>query len=71
MYENPTWCYNNEVYAEPNWCEYLMWERAKNSNHPMMLEYKYINNEENDREVERRIFYMNALLGEEFLGDRK
>lgn len=59
MNEKPTWCYDDSEYAEPNWCEYLMWERAKNSSYPMMLEYKYVNDEENDKEVERRISYMN------------
>lgn len=58
MYEKPTWCYDDSECAEPNWCEYLMWNRAKNSNYPMMLEYKYVHNEENDKEVERRISYM-------------
>lgn len=58
MYENPSWCYDNSECVEPNWCEYLLWNRAKNSNYPMMLEYKYVNNEENDKEVERRISYM-------------
>lgn len=44
---------------EPNWCEYLMWDRAKGSMFPMILGYKYFNDEKNDKEVERRIKYMN------------
>ena len=39
---------------EPNWCEYLMWEEAIGSSLPMQLEYKYYNNEANDKEIERR-----------------
>jgi hypothetical protein len=34
-----------------------MWSRAKDSSLPMMLEYKYIANKENDEETERRIKY--------------
>lgn len=60
MNEKPTWCYNDGEFHEPNWCEYLMWDRAKGSMFPMMLEYKYVNNEENDKEVERRIKYMKG-----------
>lgn len=59
MNEKPTWCYDDGEIHEPNWCEYLMWNEAKGSMFPMMLEYKYFNNKENDREVERRIKYMN------------
>lgn len=51
MNEKPTWCYNDNEIHEPNWCEYLMWDRAKDSDYPMMLGYKYFNDEENDREV--------------------
>ena len=54
LFEDPSWCNKN---GEPNWCEYLMWDRAKNSSYPMMLGYKYFADEENDREVERRIKY--------------
>lgn len=59
MNEKPTWCYNKGECSEPNWCEYLMWDRAKNSDYPMMLVYKYFADEENDKEVERRMRYMN------------
>lgn len=54
--EDPSWCLSNKG-GEPNWCEYLMWERAKNSDLPMMLQRKYVNDPENDAEVERRIKY--------------
>ncbi len=59
MFENPSWCSKNKEkeYVEPNWCEYLMWDRAKNTSLPVMLEYKYFIDEENDREVERRLRY--------------
>lgn len=59
MNEKPTWSYDDGEIHEPNWCEYLMWDRAKDSRFPMMLGYKYFNDEENDKEVERRIRYMN------------
>ena len=44
-------------YNEPTWCEYLMFSRAKNSDYPMLLGYKYYGDEENDAEVERRMDY--------------
>ena len=55
MFEWPSWCKDSD--GEPNWCEYLMWERAKDSPYPILLEYKYFNNPENDAEVERRKKY--------------
>lgn len=58
MNEKPTWCYDDGEVHEPNWCEYLMWDRAKGSTFPMMLGYKYFNDEKNDKEVERRIKYI-------------
>ena len=56
MFESPTWSMDNNT-GEPTWCEYLMWDRAKGSNLPILLEYKYYANEENDKEAERRIHY--------------
>ena len=56
MHEEYSW--SKESDGEPNWCEQLMWERAKNSDFPMLLEYKYFSDEENDAEVERRMEYM-------------
>lgn len=56
LYEEPSW-YRTNKDGEPNWCEYLMYENAKDYCYPMMLAYKYINDEENDAEVERRIDY--------------
>lgn len=54
LFEDPSWRNDD---GEPNWCEYMLYPRAKNSDYPMMLEYKYFNNEENDKEVERRMKY--------------
>ena len=57
MFEDPSWSKSNDT-GEPTWCEYLMYDRAKNSDFPMILGYKYYNDEENDREVERRLAYL-------------
>ena len=54
MFEDPSWCNGT---GEPTWCEYLMWDRAKDSDYPMILGYKYFADEENDKEVERRLSY--------------
>lgn len=51
LFENPSWCRDGK---EPNWTEYLMWDRAKDSDYPIKLAYKYFNDEENDNEIERR-----------------
>lgn len=48
LFEAPSWCNNTE---EPNWTEYLMWDRAKDSDYPIKLAYKYFNDEENDKEM--------------------
>lgn len=53
IFEDPTWCNSKE----PAWAEFLLWDRAKDSRYPMKLAYKYIDDEENDREVERRMAY--------------
>lgn len=59
LFEDPSWYNNSEnEYKEPNWTEFMMWDKAKNSDYPMLLEYKYFNNEENDQEVERRMDYL-------------
>ena len=58
LFEDPSWCNDSKNgYKEPNWCEFMMWDRAKDSNYPMTLAYKYFNDEENDQEVERRMNY--------------
>lgn len=58
LFEDPSWCNDNkDGYKEPNWCEFMMWDRAKDSNYPMTLAYKYFNDKENDQEVERRMNY--------------
>lgn len=56
MFEWPSWSSANGD-GEPTWCEYLMWDNAKDSFYPMKLAYKYINDPENDAEVERRMAY--------------
>lgn len=58
MFEKPTWCNDMDEPCEPNWCEYLMYDNAKNSDYPMLLAYKYFSDEENDKEVERRMKYL-------------
>ena len=54
MFEDPSWCNKD---GEPNWCEFMMYDKAKNSDYPMLLGYKYFADEENDKEVERRMKY--------------
>lgn len=53
MAEWPSWCIEKSG-GEPMWCEYLMWESSKDHEYPMLLSYKYIDDPENDAEVERR-----------------
>lgn len=55
MEELPSWCEESD--GEPCWCEHLMWDRAKNSDYPIMLAYKYYADPENDAEAQRRIEY--------------
>lgn len=59
MFEDPSWCSKTGM-DEPNWCEYLMWDRAKNYDYPMKLAYKYFNDDENDKEVKRRVKYIKG-----------
>lgn len=54
LFESPSW--NNDT-GEVNWTEFMMRDRAKDSNYPMLLAYKYFNDEDNDEEVERRMKY--------------
>lgn len=53
MFEDPSWMADN-ISGEPAWYEYLMWESAKDSSYPLLLAYKYYNDEDVDKEVERR-----------------
>ena len=55
MNEWPSWCIESN--GEPCWVEHLMWEKAKGSDYPMLLAYKYFKDPENDAEVERRQKY--------------
>ena len=54
LFEGTSWVKDD---GEVNWCEYMLYPRANNSDYPMMLAYKYFNDEENDKEVERRMKY--------------
>ena len=54
LFEGTSWVRDD---GEVNWCEYMLYSRAKDSNYPMMLAYKYFNDKENDEEVERRMKY--------------
>ena len=54
LFENPSWTNDD---GEVNWCEYMLYPRAKDSDYPMMLAYKYFNDKENNEEVERRMKY--------------
>lgn len=49
MFEDFSW-YSKS--GEINWCEYLMWEPAKDSEYPAILTYKYYNDHDNDKRVE-------------------
>ena len=48
LFEDTSWASNGE---EVNWCEYMLYPRAKKSDYSMMLAYKYFNDKENDEEV--------------------
>lgn len=54
LFEDTSWMNDN---GEVNWCEYMLYPRAKDSDYPMMLAYKYFNDKENDKEVDRRMKY--------------
>lgn len=60
MSEWPSW-WPEKSGGEPMWCEYLMWDRAKDSEYPALLAYKYFNDPENDAEVERRLAYARGV----------
>ena len=51
MWESPSW---GDPEIEPNWCEYLMWKRWADTSLPLEHVYKYYNDEEADKEVERK-----------------
>ena len=54
LFEGTSWARDD---GEVNWCEYMLYPRAKKSDYPMMLAYKYFNDKENDKEIERRMEY--------------
>ena len=39
-------------FPEPNWCEYLLWERMDDCMYPRVLGYKYFDDDNNDKKVE-------------------
>lgn len=58
MFEDPSWIVHEKGKEDSvNWCEYLMWDRAKDSDYPLKLAYKYIDDPENDAEFQRRREY--------------
>lgn len=59
MYEYPLGTMGNED-NEPSWSDYLRWERSKDSELPMMLEYKYRKNYNTNEEIKRRLKYKNG-----------
>lgn len=59
MFEEPHYLFG-EYGGDPNWCEFMLTERANNSQLPMLLEYKYYNNKENDEEIMRRVEFRNG-----------
>lgn len=64
MFEDTSWvkCRNGEEHPEPNWCEYLMWNRGKNTDMPALLAYKYYEDEENDRTGKTRNYCRNKKI---------
>ena len=50
MFEYPTW--SKYSTGEPNWCEYLLWQKMNNCDFPAILGYKYFEDKENDKKVE-------------------
>lgn len=43
--------------GEENWCDYLLWKRAKGSRWPLELLHKYYDDPEIDEEYNRRVEY--------------
>ena len=56
MYENFSFNGANK----PNWVEFMLWDRMKDSFMPIMLGYKYEDGPENTEEAKRRIEYANG-----------
>lgn len=57
LFETPTWASEKKDIedVEPNWCEYLMWDRDNHSMLPVEYIYKYYNDKEVDEEMIRRL----------------
>lgn len=54
--ENPSWTSSD---GKPSWWEYLMWERHPDSYIPLSHMYKYYNDEETNKEIKRRLEWVN------------
>ena len=54
MHEDPSWFEGNKTH-EPNWCEYLLWDRGYDTDMPLKLVYKYYDVAENNAEFLRRM----------------
>lgn len=57
MFEDPSWSHEDPLECPPNWCEYLMWDKAKGWDLPLELVVKYYNDPESDAEFEQRQKY--------------
>lgn len=63
LFEEPTWMSDEKDIedVEPNWCEYLMWDRDNLSMLPVGYVYKYYNDDDIDEEMLRRLqFHKNS-----------
>ncbi len=61
MFEYPSWdlCNKDKI---PAWSEYMYYECVKGSSYPLLLAYKYFEDDEVDKEVERRMTYRNKQI---------
>lgn len=53
MWESPSWGHSNTD-SEPAWWEFMCWERHPNSDMPLSHVFKYVSDEETDKEMDRR-----------------
>ena len=53
MWESPSWGHSNKD-SEPAWWEFMCWERHPNSDMPLSHVFKYVSDEETDKEMDRR-----------------
>lgn len=64
MFEDYSWTQRREgqEHPEPNWTEFLHWERANGTDYPMTLMYKYYVDSDIDEEIWRREQYHRKEL---------